>query len=217
MTPADQTTAALFAEVQRLQGELDLANESIDDKIVKLEEAGMDVVTVTKELRAARAKIISLENQLAQRDASKVTSAKCLTCGGKAEKKRLAIESSEIKNSIAGLQHDVEQVRNEVVSLGIDVRRMNTHKAKDAQKRDVQSLTSEAMFIKHKKQCKGLMVQIRYLKAKFTRESSFRADLVSQKQYLLSQVERFGRRYVSRFALFKKYADSFLVNRKYWP
>ncbi len=44
----------------------------------------------------------------------------------------------------------------------------------------------------HKKECKGLFVQIRYLKAKFTREAALRADLGYQKQYLLivlSQLE----------------------------
>lgn len=49
----------------------------------------------------------------------------------------------------------------------------------------------------HNLECKGLMVQIKYLKAKFTRESAFRCDLGYQKQYLLVLMARLERKYVS--------------------
>jgi hypothetical protein len=48
--------------------------------------------------------------------------------------------------------------------------------------------------LQHNKECKGLMVQIRYLKAKFTRESFFRGDLTYQKQYLLVLLSQFEKR-----------------------
>lgn len=51
-----------------------------------------------------------------------------------------------------------------------------------------------AMKLQHKKECKGLIVQIRYLKAKFTRESALRNDLSYQKQYLLVLLARFERK-----------------------
>lgn len=47
----------------------------------------------------------------------------------------------------------------------------------------------------HKQECKGLIVQIRYLKAKFTRESTLRDDLSYQKQYLLVLLASFEERY----------------------
>jgi hypothetical protein len=47
----------------------------------------------------------------------------------------------------------------------------------------------------HKKECRGLVVQIRYLKAKFGRESLFRCDLGYQKQYLLVLLTQFEKRY----------------------
>lgn len=50
--------------------------------------------------------------------------------------------------------------------------------------------------VQHNKECKGLIVQIRYLKAKFTRESSLRCDLGYQKQYLLVLLSRFEKRSV---------------------
>ena len=42
----------------------------------------------------------------------------------------------------------------------------------------------------HKNECKGLIVQIRYLKAKFTREALLRSDLGFQKRYLLALLAR---------------------------
>ncbi|KLO12697.1 hypothetical protein SCHPADRAFT_971393 [Schizopora paradoxa] len=55
----------------------------------------------------------------------------------------------------------------------------------------------------HKKECKGLFVQIRYLKAKFTREAALRADLGYQKQYLLvvlSRLEKSEKRVLATLA-----------------
>ncbi|KAG9313115.1 hypothetical protein JVU11DRAFT_6565 [Chiua virens] len=43
----------------------------------------------------------------------------------------------------------------------------------------------------HNQECKGLIVQIRYLKAKFTRESTLRDDLSYQKKYLLVLLSSF--------------------------
>lgn len=53
--------------------------------------------------------------------------------------------------------------------------------------------------LQHNKECKGLMVHIRYLKAKFHRESSFRNDLTYQKQYLLVLLAQFEKRFVECF------------------
>jgi chromosome segregation ATPase len=49
------------------------------------------------------------------------------------------------------------------------------------------------MKAQHKQECKGLIVQIKYLKAKFTRESCWRCDLGYQKKYLLVLLSRFER------------------------
>lgn len=53
----------------------------------------------------------------------------------------------------------------------------------------------EVLKSKHSKECKGLFVQIRYLKAKFVREATLRADLSYQKNYLLVLLARYERRY----------------------
>lgn len=49
----------------------------------------------------------------------------------------------------------------------------------------------QAIEIRHKEECKGLLVQIRYLKAKFTRESTLRGELAHQKRYLLVLLGKF--------------------------
>jgi hypothetical protein len=61
---------------------------------------------------------------------------------------------------------------------------------------DVNSNEDQAVSLRtqHKKECKGLVVQIRYLKAKFGRESLLRCDLGYQKQYLLVLLAQFERR-----------------------
>ena len=52
-----------MAEVIRLQCELDRANESIDNKLDRIEEAGLGVVQLTKKLEDARSRIASLEEE----------------------------------------------------------------------------------------------------------------------------------------------------------
>ncbi|KAF8498572.1 Pericentrin-AKAP-450 domain of centrosomal targeting protein-domain-containing protein [Russula emetica] len=47
-----------------------------------------------------------------------------------------------------------------------------------------------ALRNQHGLECKGLIVQIHYLKAKFTRENTLRLDLSYQKQYLLVLLSR---------------------------
>ena len=49
-----------------MQRELDLANENIDDKLDKLEDAGLGVVGLTRKLEDARVKIIALEGEIAR-------------------------------------------------------------------------------------------------------------------------------------------------------
>lgn len=54
----------LLNEIGRLQEELDFANESVDDKLDKLEEAGFGVIDLAKALGEARKRIELLEEQL---------------------------------------------------------------------------------------------------------------------------------------------------------
>ncbi|KAH8108326.1 hypothetical protein DFH11DRAFT_1117187 [Phellopilus nigrolimitatus] len=80
----DVTAAHLMAEIGRLQKDLDIANESIDDKLDKLEEAGLGVVGLTKALENARRRISSLETELAElegREDRRLEKSLCVKCG----------------------------------------------------------------------------------------------------------------------------------------
>ncbi|KXN84255.1 hypothetical protein AN958_12828 [Leucoagaricus sp. SymC.cos] len=65
-TANDPSIAPLVAEISRLQKELDRANNSIDDKIDKLEDAGLGSVGLTQKLEDARAQIAALEDEIAR-------------------------------------------------------------------------------------------------------------------------------------------------------
>jgi predicted nucleic acid-binding Zn-ribbon protein len=85
-TTADGTVSPLLAEITRLQRELDRANESIDDKLDKLEDAGLGVVGLTKRLEDARARIVGLEEEIArlsrkeERRVHRLERARCQKC-----------------------------------------------------------------------------------------------------------------------------------------
>lgn len=60
----DATALPLIAEIERLQLELERANESIDEKLDRLEDAGFGVVSLTKQLEDAREKNVTLEDEV---------------------------------------------------------------------------------------------------------------------------------------------------------
>jgi hypothetical protein len=57
------------------------------------------------------------------------------------------------------------------------------------------------MKARHSQEAKGLLVMIRYLKLRVTREASFRSDVAYQKGYLSSMVRDKQATYVLPFAL----------------
>lgn len=65
-SPTVPDVSPFVSEISRLQKELDLANQSIDDKLDKLEDVGFDVVGLTKKLEDARSRITSLEDEIAR-------------------------------------------------------------------------------------------------------------------------------------------------------
>ncbi|KAF8645080.1 hypothetical protein AX16_008138 [Volvariella volvacea WC 439] len=65
-TMSDPSASPLLAEIVRLQRELDKANDSIDDKLDKLEDAGQGVIELTQKLEDAKAKIARLEQEIAR-------------------------------------------------------------------------------------------------------------------------------------------------------
>ncbi|TFK53458.1 hypothetical protein OE88DRAFT_1676650 [Heliocybe sulcata] len=115
-TPGEPSVAPLIAEISRLQSELDRANDSIDEKLEKLEDAGLGVVEVTEKLEDARSKILVLEDdirRLSRRDERRLRRlqrAKCTNCHHKLDLRDLnrAAEGSEssIEISMASVVMD---------------------------------------------------------------------------------------------------------------
>jgi hypothetical protein len=58
------------------------------------------------------------------------------------------------------------------------------------------AIADEQQQKRAKEEAKGLLIMIKYLKAKFTRESYWRADLAHQKLYLTMLVAQKQRMYV---------------------
>lgn len=92
---ADSNVSPLISEISRLQRELDRANESIDDKLDRLEDAGLGVVGLTEKLEDARSKIVVLEDEIAQlsrreeRRISRLKRARCQKCLTKVDLKAI--------------------------------------------------------------------------------------------------------------------------------
>ncbi|KAG2345767.1 hypothetical protein BDR05DRAFT_960035 [Suillus weaverae] len=63
-TTGDASVSPLLSEIARLQTELDRANDNIDQKLDELEDAGLGVVSLTRELELARSKISQMENEM---------------------------------------------------------------------------------------------------------------------------------------------------------
>ena len=87
----DPTVSPLIAEIHRLQYELDVANESIDDKLDRLEDAGVGVIGLTKQLEDAKAKTLVLEDEIARlarkedRRVRRLQRARCRKCQTKVD------------------------------------------------------------------------------------------------------------------------------------
>lgn len=86
----------LISEISRLQRELDRANDNIDDKLDKLEDAGLGVVGLTRKLEDAREKISSLEDEISrlsrkeERRLQRLSRVRCKKCNIKLDLRSLA-------------------------------------------------------------------------------------------------------------------------------
>lgn len=77
-------TSPFFSEVARLRQELERANQSIDEKLERIEEAGMDVVSLTRQVEDGRARIAALEDEadrLLRKDDRRTRRLQKMRCG----------------------------------------------------------------------------------------------------------------------------------------
>lgn len=77
-------SSPFFSELQRLRHELERANQSIDEKLEQIEDAGMDVINLTRQVEDGRAKIASLEDdvtRLSRKDDRRTRRLQKIRCG----------------------------------------------------------------------------------------------------------------------------------------
>ncbi|KAH8833076.1 hypothetical protein DL96DRAFT_1523381 [Flagelloscypha sp. PMI_526] len=112
---------------------------------------------------------------------------------------------SRYKEDVKKLDRAKKQIQSElrVVTEQLETQRQRTMDAREELSSHVCEVDPDALVklkAQHSLECKGLLVHIRYLKARCTRESSFREQLVYQKTYLLTLLARFERSEKTIFA-----------------
>lgn|SRR6266850_2714062 len=86
MSPSDPSVSPYVAEIQRLERELGRANDSIDEKLDRLEHAGFGNVELEMRLNDERAKTAVLEGDIGRLDRReerrlrRLAKAKCPHC-----------------------------------------------------------------------------------------------------------------------------------------
>ncbi|KAF7430968.1 hypothetical protein PC9H_006683 [Pleurotus ostreatus] len=142
-SPTVPDVSPFVSEISRLQKELDLANQSIDDKLDKLEDVGFDVVGLTKKLEDARSRITSLEDEIArllrreERRDHRLERLRCKKCLLKVnfETIQAADESSYLEESHSGLPSEpptpptktTEALRAKLKSVNDNLAGMHKH------------------------------------------------------------------------------------------
>jgi DNA repair exonuclease SbcCD ATPase subunit len=77
-------TSPFFSEVARLRQELERANQSIDEKLEQIEEAGIDVINLARQVEDGRVRIASLEDdvtRLTRKDDRRTRRLQKMRCG----------------------------------------------------------------------------------------------------------------------------------------
>lgn len=114
------------------------------------------------------------------------------------DRDRLQSQRKDILTDVASLETDLRRVREESRRFGHDLEQLRTQQ--EWTKKEVPPIVDagggstkttqmraamQEADKKHRAQCQGLLLQVRYEKAKFMRESDLRSDLIQQKAYLL--------------------------------
>ncbi|KAK0548322.1 hypothetical protein OC861_003625 [Tilletia horrida] len=158
----------MVAIIQQLQREVDERNVHVDELLTKLDSYGKLLLQLGEKYELAQRKLASLA--VVERDHD-----------------RMVIERDEILDDVDRLERDMRQVRTEAVQIGRELEALRS--VKEARRYEESALDLHMELIgkirqHHIEECKGLMLRIRYLKAKWVRENDFRADLSYQKTFL---------------------------------
>jgi len=184
--------------------ELDLHRLEIEDLRRALDERADDLQRVEKEKNKITTEKTDVARTVAALEADLRRVKRDAEAFGRdlkllrSEKEKLETKNQdEIAKADRAKKQAQTQIR--VLTEQLDAQKEKTTRAIEQIKNHVCSGADEMqiskMKLQHNKECKGLMVQIRYLKAKFTREACFRGDLTYQKRYLLVLLSQFEKRW----------------------
>lgn len=202
------------ADVERLREERNELLEQRQRLFVRRQKSQQEFVNVFEELRSAREAISAHQRQLDEQVETIETLHGNLQAQSKTleavhdDRDRLQGQRQEILDDVAQLEMDLRRVRDESRRFGMDLENMRREQIKcktdapPAGNEDVHrqyhtkisrlaadyALQHSSLAAQHRAQCKGLLLQIRYEKAKYMRESDLRTDLIQQKRYLLGIV-----------------------------
>ncbi|UZJ55852.1 hypothetical protein CBS101457_005172 [Exobasidium rhododendri] len=129
------------------------------------------------------------------------------------DRDRLQLQRKDILVDVAALEMDLKRVREESKRFGSDLEKLRLNQEQtqtQKQKTDERERADEdhivevkrlqksvaaykhragESVVRHHAECQGLLLQIRYEKAKFMRESDLRTDLIQQKHYIMNVIE----------------------------
>ncbi|GAA5960003.1 hypothetical protein JCM3765_006132 [Sporobolomyces pararoseus] len=195
--------ATLLAQQESLSKDLRQARDEITVLETDLRTEQSRLRTLTNDQSLNEKAKSALESKVAQLEAdlrnparsnvsnSEVDSLRAALNGKEAEQRRLQDERGDILRGVASLQADMNRVRQEAISLGLDLagvrRERDEFAKKQAQEQSLQTLDSktiEELRARHKQESKGLLVLVRQLKLRVNREISFRYQAGEQKDYL---------------------------------
>lgn len=97
-------TSPFFSEVARLLQELERANQSIDEKLGQIEEAGIDVINLTRQVEDGRARIAALEDDVARlsrkddRRTRRLHKIRCEKCRTKIDVRNIDVDERCVSN-----------------------------------------------------------------------------------------------------------------------
>ncbi|KAH9169868.1 hypothetical protein EDB89DRAFT_1981781 [Lactarius sanguifluus] len=179
---ADQAGALQATEAAHIRAAAAQAREREQDVVVASLEADLARVrrsaeSLGRDLRGERKR---REEENARRDAERKT------------------ERSRARKEVEGTRKELETVVRERKQAGAELRLLHEQfnllegekRTWNGHKCALDSSQLSALRDQHKLESKGLIVQIHYLKAKFTRENTLRMDLSYQKRYLLVLLSR---------------------------
>ncbi|KAJ7224111.1 hypothetical protein GGX14DRAFT_548737 [Mycena pura] len=181
-------------ELDLQRAEIDELRRALDDQADQLQRADAEKDRITAEKRDVARTVAALEADLkrVRKDAEAFGRDLNLL---RSEKERLeAKQKEEAQTTERSRKQSQTQIR--LLTEQLEAQRAKVLRAKEDHKSHVCVMDERQLSVlklQHNRECKGLMVQIQYLKAKFTRESSLRSDLCYQKDYLLILMSKFER------------------------